>query len=98
MDTGREQDQSIKDRKRLLYEDDAPPPAAAGAPRKPFVQHLRETPAAPLPIWVQAALWGAGVIVALLMLGAVMKAPKPKHTPRARVEAAQRPAVAGRVG
>ncbi len=70
----REQEQSIKDRKRLLYEDDDPMPSSAGTVAgKPFAVHLRETPAAPLPTSIRAALWAAGVVVALLLAAAAYK-------------------------
>lgn len=86
MQSGREQEQSIKDRKQLLFDDDPPPASAATGPGKPFALYLRETPAAPLPAWVKAALWAAGVVVALLLLGAVMKASRPKEAPRRGAE------------
>jgi hypothetical protein len=78
----REQEQSIKDRKRLLY--DADDPIASSAPtgdRKPFALHLRETPAARLPTPIKAALWGAGVLVTLLLAAAVYKATQHKAPP-----------------
>lgn len=78
----REQEQSIKDRKKLLY--DAEPmavPTSSGEIRKPFILHLRETPAAPLPASLKAGLWAVGIVVALLLMGAAWKASQPKAKP-----------------
>lgn len=49
--------------------------AVAGptAPHKPFVQHLRETPPAPLSQGTRMALWAAGVLTILLFLASVLK-------------------------
>ncbi len=80
----REQDQSIKDRKQLLYETDAPANAPVRAPSKPFSAYLQETPAAPLAPWVKASIWAAGAVVALLLAGAATKSSPPKSTPKAR--------------
>ena len=88
MDMGREQDQSIKDRKRLLYEDDAPLASSVKPQSKPFALYLRETPAAPLALWVRAALWAAGLVVAMLLVGAVMKSMRAKETPKRKAERA----------
>ena len=64
------QEQSIKDRKKQLYEAEAPASVESSLPFKDF---LRTTPAAPLSIGVKAALWILGVIVVLLLVGALMK-------------------------
>ena len=80
MSEPREQDQSIKDRKKLLYDDD-PRPVSASAIGKPFVLHLRETPAASLPTIMKAGLWVAGIVVLLLLAGAAWKASQPKAKP-----------------
>jgi len=88
MDSG-DQDQSIKDRKNLLYEDDAPPPGPARPPSKPFDVYLRETPAAPLSPGIKAAIWAAGAVVALLLAGAAMKPSPPKSAPKAKARRAK---------
>ncbi len=78
----REQEQSIKDRKRLLYDADDPIPSSVPAgDRKPFALYLRETPAAPLPAPIKAALWAAGVVGALLLAAAAYKASQHKAPP-----------------
>ena len=66
----RTQEQSIKDRKKQLY-DDGPP--VEGGSARPFKEFLRETPAAPLSGGVKAALWAVGVVVVLLLLAALLK-------------------------
>jgi hypothetical protein len=89
----REQEQSIKDRKRLLYDDDDLP--ASSVERKPFALYLRETPATPLSGPVKAALWAAAVVVGLLLAAAAMKSiqgkppepAKPKVKARAKAKA-----------
>ncbi len=57
----------------MLFEDDEPLSTAPTVERKPFVEYLRTTPAAPLSAGVKAALWAAGVVVVLLLLGALLK-------------------------
>lgn len=70
----REQEHSIKERKRLLFEEDEPLVEAESAEtRKPFVEYLQTTPAAPLSMGAKAMLWGAGVIVALLLVAALLQ-------------------------
>jgi len=68
------QEQSIKDRKKQLYDADAP--AVAVGPHKPFQDVLRSTPAAPLSTATKAALWAVTVVVLLLLVAALMKGPK----------------------
>jgi hypothetical protein len=71
----REQEQSIKARKKLLFDDDEDAPAAAPRElvvRKPFREYLQTTPAAPLSGGVKAALWAAGVVVLLLLIAALL--------------------------
>ena len=79
MDAPREQEQSIKDRKKLLFDDD-PPPLATGpiVERKPFAVHLQKTPAQPLSTTVKAMLWAAGIVVGLLLAGAAWRSSQPK--------------------
>lgn len=69
-----EQEISIKERKRLLFEEDEP--LAEVIPvgeRKPFAEYLRTTPAAPLSQGARVVLWGVGVLVALLLILALFK-------------------------
>lgn len=81
----REQEDSIKDRKRLLFEPESPQVSAFPVDRKPFGVHLRETPALPVPGGVKAMLWAAGVVVGLLLAAAAYKVsqPKPRPEPKA---------------
>lgn len=82
-DVPREQDQSIKDRKRLLYEDDdLPVSSAPTVASKPFSVYLNETPAAPLSGGIKAALWAVGIVVGLLLAGAAWKSQRPKEKPK----------------
>ncbi len=79
------QEQSIKDRKKQLYDTDAPPEVVPG---KPFVDFLRDTPSAPLSGGMKTALWAVGVVVALLLAAALMKGiggPKHPAKPAAKV-------------
>ena len=69
----REQEQSIKARKQLLFEEDEKLAPGASAPRMPFVAYLRTTPAAPLPAMWKAILGVAGAIVMLLLLAALWR-------------------------
>jgi hypothetical protein len=77
----RTQEQSIKARKRELYEDDEPLDASTG-PRRSFRDCLRTTPADPLSIPLKALLWVMGTLVILLLLAALatsgQKKPRPK--------------------
>ena len=78
MDEPREQEQSIKDRKRLLYEADEWP-TQRQAEGKPFAEHLRETPADPVPTGIKAALWAAGIVAGLLLAAAGWKLSQPRE-------------------
>lgn len=70
----REQEQSIKERKQLLFEEDEPRvEVSSGMERKPFAEYLRTIPAAPLSTGAKAAIWGLGVLVALLLAAALFK-------------------------
>ncbi len=78
-----DQDQSIKDRRRLLYDDEELPSQGAkpSVESKPFVAHLRSTPAAPLGGGMKALLWGMGIVVALLFAASVWKSQNPTLRP-----------------
>jgi hypothetical protein len=65
------QEQSIKDRKKQLYDVDAP--AVVEGSSRPFRDFLRDTPAAPLAGGVKAMLWAVGVVVVLLLAAALFK-------------------------
>ncbi len=71
----REEDQSIRDRKRQLYggDEEALAPSELGG-RKTFADYVHETPAAPLSNGVKAILWVTGVIVVLLLAVALLRA------------------------
>jgi hypothetical protein len=73
--SGREQEQSIRERKQLLFEEDDLPsrPIDAPEPVRPFNEYLRTTPAAPLSGLAKALLWGVGVVVVLLLVAALFK-------------------------
>ncbi len=71
------EEQSIKERARLIYEDE---PIASGpsTPRKPFSEYLKETPPTPLSGMVKAILYALGIVVTLLLIAALVKGPKSK--------------------
>jgi len=71
----REQEQTIRSRKQLLFDADEPVVGDDGAlkPRKSFAEYVRETPAAPLTGMAKAALWGIGAIVLLLLVVTILK-------------------------
>jgi hypothetical protein len=72
----REQEQSIRERKSLLFDDEELPPSAAEvAPVvvKPFREYLKTTPPAPLSSGVKAALYAVGGLVVLLLVAALLK-------------------------
>jgi len=54
------------------------PSGEAAGPSKPFAQHVRETPAAPLPAWLKAALALAALVVAVLLILALMRLGGPR--------------------
>ena len=73
------QDQSIKVRKSQLFEE---PKHEAGSTR-PFSAYLKETPPAPLPAGVKAALGATAAVVVLLLLGALLFGhPRPAAGPK----------------
>lgn len=80
----REQEQTIRSRKQLLFDADEPVVADDGPwkPSKSFAEYLRETPASPLSGMAKAALWGAGAIVLLLLVITLMKTNSGRSTPK----------------
>jgi hypothetical protein len=95
---GREQEQSIRARKQLLFEDDEPRrsgPDLEPRTSKSFSEYLRTTPAAPLSGGARAVLWGTGLIVVLLFIASLLKRGRePASPPRpgeARPSADARP-------
>ena len=69
----REQQLSIRERKQLLFEADEPVVDPDAAPRRPFAEYLRTTPAAPLSSATKGVLYGVGGLVLLLFLAALLK-------------------------
>lgn len=87
--SGREQEQSIRARKELLFEeDDLPARGPAAAPTRPFPDYLRTTPAAPLSGVTRAMLWGAGLLVVVLFVASIFKGGASK-APRGKPAAPQ---------
>lgn len=74
-----EQDRLIREKTQQLFEDDEAP-LETGL-HKTFKEYLRETPAAPVPAWINAALWAAGVLVLLLLLAALLRSGRSKTPP-----------------
>ena len=72
----REQEQSIKARKREIFEEEQ-----SFGPRKPFADYLAMTEAIPLSTGQKAALWGIGALVVLLLLAALLTMPGPRSGP-----------------
>jgi hypothetical protein len=87
-------DPSIKARKQLLFEPEELPALESG-PGKPFAQYLRETPAAPMPLWVKAALGAAGLVVAALLVAALLKLGQPRKPRADATSRLDRPAAPG---
>lgn len=73
----REQEQSIKARKREIFEEEE----SSFGPRKPFAEYLAKTEATPLSTAQKATLWGVGALVVLLLLGALLTMPGPSSGP-----------------
>jgi hypothetical protein len=71
----REQEQSIKARKREIFEEEED-----FGPRRPFSEYLAETEATPLTAGQKATLWGVGVLVLLLLLAALLTMPAPRSS------------------
>lgn len=80
----REQEQSIKARKRELFEAQAP----TVGPLRRFSYYLGATPSSPLSTPQKAVLWAVGIVVLLLFLAAMLTIPSPRGRP-------QRPAGGG---
>ncbi len=74
-----EQDASMKAHKAQLFEVDET--VGSTEPGKPFRRYLGETPAAPLPMWMKASLWAAGVVVGLLLILALLRMNRPRKPP-----------------
>jgi hypothetical protein len=76
---GREQEQSIRDRKSLMFDDEELPDTAAAAAgaapivSKTFQEYLAITPPAPLSSGMKAALYATGAVVLLLLVAALLK-------------------------
>jgi hypothetical protein len=85
------QEQSIKARKKELFQAEPPPAASAGA-RKSIQEYLRDTRANPMGRGVKAALWVAAVLVVVLFLASLLtsgsrprrRAPRPRSESRGR--------------
>ncbi len=65
------QEQSIKARKHQLFEPDAP--AFEVGSGRSFKDFVRTTPATPMSGLTRAALWAAGVLVAVVLVAALVK-------------------------
>lgn len=72
----REQEQSIKARKREIFEEEQD-----FGPRKPFAEYLAMTEATPLTAAQKAMLWGVGTLVVLLLVAALLTMPAPSIGP-----------------
>jgi hypothetical protein len=84
----REQEQSIKARKREIFEDEH----HSGLPRRPFSEYIANAPTAPLSAGQKAVLGAVAALVVLLLLAALLTMPGPKIGPRTSPEAASPPA------
>ncbi len=85
----REQEISIKRREHELFRSHAED--ASASPAKPFADYLRETPSAPLSLWVKAGLWALSVVVAVLFAAALWRSqhrPPPQGLKKGRPKAA----------
>lgn len=72
-------DPTMKARDAEMFDDSAVTSRAAhAAPRRAFADHVRDTPAAPIPIPVQALLWAIALVVALLMVLSVLRMTQPR--------------------
>lgn len=82
-----EQEHSIKVRSNALFFEEAIVPERT---TRPFAEYLRETPAKPMPAWLQAIFAIVGVIVGILFLIAVWRVshPLPPKKPASRPAAA----------
>jgi len=84
----REQEQSIKARKREIFEEQHD----SDSPRRPFSAYLAETPPAPLSSAQKAGLVAVGALVVLLLLAALLTMPGPRSQPRPAARPAATPA------
>jgi hypothetical protein len=87
----REQEQSIKARKREIFEEEQ----RHADPRKPFSEYMAKTPPAPLSTGQKAALGAVGALVVLLLLAALLTMPGPR-IPRRPGSGAAAPTAGGR--
>jgi hypothetical protein len=89
------QEQSIKARKHQLFEPDAP--AVEVGSGRSFKDFVRTTPATPMSGLTRAALWAAGVVLALVVVAALLKTfhgpPQAAPRPARKAAAAYRPSV-----
>ena len=88
----REQEQSIKARKKELFDRES---KVAAGPRRRFSEYIAATPPAPLSGGLKAALWCVGAVVLLLFLATLLTIPGPRDRAHPRPRAEVRPA-AGR--
>lgn len=73
----------MKERESQLFQVDEITRAAWARSSKPFRQHLRDTKAAPLGLWVRVLLWVAALLVTALFLLAAYQISQPRRpTPR----------------
>ena len=89
------QEQSIKARKRELFQPEAPPPPSS-APRKSIKEYLRDTKPMPMAPGTKGALWVAAVLVAVLFLAALITSssrPRRRRAPRPQTELTAPPSV-----
>ena len=70
----REQEQSIRARKQLIFGEEELPGQGRRATTKPFSEYLRTTPPAPLSTATKAMLWAVGAVVVLLLIAVLLKA------------------------
>jgi hypothetical protein len=69
---------SMKARRAIFDEAEPSTSPGSGALAKPFAQHLRDTPPAPMPMAVVATLYVAGALVGLLLLASLLRLMQPR--------------------
>jgi hypothetical protein len=74
----REQEQSIKARKRELFAEEQ-----GAGPLRRFEEYLKDTPPSPLSVGQWAALVGVGILVLLVLFTALLTIPSPHGRHRA---------------
>jgi hypothetical protein len=89
-----QQDQSIKARKRQLFEEREP--VRDGSATQPFSVYLRATAGAPMSQGAKVVIWTLAVVVVLLFLAALF-GPRPTR-PRAGPRVSTAPAFPAAVG